>query len=105
MWREQLGWTALRILLPWLLGAAVIALYFDRAGIGALPAIGAVLALLGLTAAVVLIANRWLPSAALLRFGSSESCQARVQARPGAKSARKGEVPLKRESFTELLRS
>ena len=64
MWREQLGWTALRILLPWLLGAAVIALYFDRAGLGALPAIGAVLALLGLTAAVVLIANRWLPSAA-----------------------------------------
>src|SRR5258708_21292494 len=64
MWREQLGWTALRILLPWLLGAVVIALYFDRAGIGALPAIGAVLTLLGLTAAVVLIANRWLPSAA-----------------------------------------
>src|SRR5258708_38620568 len=64
MWREQLGWTALRILLPWLLGAAVIALYFDRAGLGALPAIGAVLALLGLAAAGVLIANRWLPSAA-----------------------------------------
>src|SRR3981081_3132952 len=45
MWREQLGWTALRILLPWLLGAAVIALYFDTARLRALPAIGAARAL------------------------------------------------------------
>jgi two-component system phosphate regulon sensor histidine kinase PhoR len=64
MWREQLGRTALRILLPWLAGAVVIALYFDWAGLGAAQAIGGALVLLGLTVAVVLITNRWLPSAA-----------------------------------------
>src|SRR5205823_688363 len=58
MWREQLGWTAVRILLPWLVGAVLIAVLFDSGGIGVLPAIGAVVLLLGLVSAVVLITNR-----------------------------------------------
>jgi two-component system phosphate regulon sensor histidine kinase PhoR len=64
MWREQLGWTAVRILLPWLPGAVLIVLYFDSGRIDALPAIGAAVLLLGLTSAVVLLANRWLSLAA-----------------------------------------
>jgi two-component system, OmpR family, phosphate regulon sensor histidine kinase PhoR len=64
MWREQLGWTAVRILLPWLVGAVLIAVLFDSGRIGALPAIGAAVLLLGLTSAVVLVTDRRLGSAA-----------------------------------------
>jgi two-component system, OmpR family, phosphate regulon sensor histidine kinase PhoR len=64
MWREQVGWTAIRILLPWLVGAVLIAVLFDRGQLGAEQAVGAVLALLGFIAAVALSANRWLVSAA-----------------------------------------
>src|SRR5205823_8132962 len=64
MWREQLGWTTVRILLPWLVGAVLITVLFDSGRIGALPAIGAAVLLLGLTSAVVLVTNRRLGSAA-----------------------------------------
>ena len=60
MWRKQLGWTAARILLPWLVGVVLIAILFDRGQFGAVPAAGATLGLFGVIAAVVLSANRWL---------------------------------------------
>jgi two-component system phosphate regulon sensor histidine kinase PhoR len=64
MWQEQLGWTAIRILLPWLAGAAVIAVLLDRGAISGSAAAGAALALLILSAATVLVTNRRLGSAA-----------------------------------------
>ncbi len=64
MWREQLGWTAVRILLPWLAGAALIAALFDRGALGGSTAIGAALVLLVLLAGAVLATNRRLGLAA-----------------------------------------
>jgi two-component system phosphate regulon sensor histidine kinase PhoR len=64
MWQERLGWTAVRILFPWLAGAVLIAVLFDSGRIGALPAIGGAVLLLGLTSTIVLITNRRLGSAA-----------------------------------------
>jgi two-component system phosphate regulon sensor histidine kinase PhoR len=64
MWREQLGWTAVRILLPWLLGLGVIIVYADSGGLGAVPAVAAALGLLVLIATIALGAERWLAGAA-----------------------------------------
>jgi len=64
MWREQLGWTAARILLPWLAGAALIAALFERGSLGETTAIGAALGLLLLLSAAVLATNRRLGLAA-----------------------------------------
>lgn len=64
MWREQLGWTAVRILLPWLAGAALTAALFERDSVGGSTAIGAALGLLLLLAAAVLATNRRLGLAA-----------------------------------------
>jgi two-component system, OmpR family, phosphate regulon sensor histidine kinase PhoR len=64
MWREQLGWTAVRVLLPWLAGAAGIALLLDRGALNGATAVGALLALLMLSAGLVLATNRGLRSAA-----------------------------------------
>ncbi|MBV8494980.1 MAG: hypothetical protein JO162_16050, partial [Alphaproteobacteria bacterium] len=64
MWREQLGWITVRILLPWLPAAVLIA---ALAATGALPALAAALIALGLLvliAAVALSAERWLAGAA-----------------------------------------
>src|SRR2546421_11489890 len=58
MWREQLGWTAVRILLPWLAGAALIAALFDRGALCGSTAIGAALVLLGLLAGAGPAADR-----------------------------------------------
>jgi len=64
MWREQLGWTAVRILIPWLAGAALIAVLLDRGAVNGSTAAGAALALLILSAAAVFVTNRRLGSAA-----------------------------------------
>src|SRR5205823_12573067 len=64
MWRKQLGWTAARILLPWLVGVVLIAILFDRGQFGAVPAAGAAVLLLGFISAIVLITTRRLRSAA-----------------------------------------
>jgi two-component system phosphate regulon sensor histidine kinase PhoR len=64
MWREQLGWIAVRILLPWLVGVVLIAILFDRGQFGAVPAAGAAVLLLGFISAIVLITTRRLRSAA-----------------------------------------
>ena len=64
MWREQLGWITVRILLPWLPAAVLITVL---AATGALPALAAALIALGLLvliAAVALSAERWLAGAA-----------------------------------------
>src|SRR5438128_10931946 len=60
MWRKQLGWTAARILLPWLAGVVLVVILFDRGQFGAVPAAGAALGLFGVIAVVVLSTNRWL---------------------------------------------
>jgi hypothetical protein len=64
MWREQLGWTAVRILVPWLAGAALIAALFERGSLRGSTAIGSALGLLLLLAAAALATNRRLGLAA-----------------------------------------
>jgi two-component system, OmpR family, phosphate regulon sensor histidine kinase PhoR len=101
MWREQLGWTAIRILLPWLAGVVLIALYADTGGLGAVPAIGAALVLLALTSAIVWVTNRSLPSAArevAATLGPDPAVSARPRRlSPAARALRPAMLRLDRE--------
>ena len=64
MWREQLGWTAVRILLPWLAGGALIAILLDRGALNGSLAAVAALALLVFVVAIIVVTDRRLGSAA-----------------------------------------
>jgi len=64
MWREQPGWTAAAILLPWLAASIFIALLFENGELGAVAALGASAASLAVSALVTVISQRFLLSAA-----------------------------------------
>ncbi len=64
MWREQLGWTAARILLPSLIGDAVFAYLYAVGMLDGREAVVAAAALFAFTAAITLITDRWLQSIA-----------------------------------------
>ena len=64
MWREQLGWTAVRILLPWLPAAVLIAALVIDGTLPVPPAIIAALGALVFIAVIALAAERWLAGAA-----------------------------------------
>lgn len=64
IWREQIGWTAVRILLPWIPGAMLFLYLYERGAVGPVTAALAGLALLGVTLGIMLVTNRWLVSAA-----------------------------------------
>jgi two-component system, OmpR family, phosphate regulon sensor histidine kinase PhoR len=65
MWREQIGWTATRLLLPWLPGAIFCFFLFQRGAIGATTAILAAVALFAFTLGIIALTGRRLAAAAL----------------------------------------
>jgi two-component system phosphate regulon sensor histidine kinase PhoR len=64
MWREQPGWTAAAILLPWLAASIFIALLLRNGELGTVPAIAAGAASLAVSVLVTVISQRLLLSAA-----------------------------------------
>jgi two-component system phosphate regulon sensor histidine kinase PhoR len=59
MWREQLGWTAVRIILPWLPGAVLLFVFYSSGALPAVPAAGAAASFLLIIATIALGAERW----------------------------------------------
>jgi two-component system, OmpR family, phosphate regulon sensor histidine kinase PhoR len=64
MWREQLGWTATRIVMPWLPGAIFCLYLFERGAIGAHTAMLASAAIFGCVVGIIVLTNRRFAAAA-----------------------------------------
>ena len=99
MW-QQLGWTAVRILLPWLAGTVLIGLFFENGQLGAAQAAAAALLLLALTSVMPLLINRWLPLAAreaTAGLGPNAAGEHPARLSPAARAVRPAVLRLERD--------
>jgi two-component system, OmpR family, phosphate regulon sensor histidine kinase PhoR len=63
MWRQRVGWTATRIVLPWLPGAIVCFYLFAAGAIGVRSAALAAIALLAVILGIIAATSRWVAAA------------------------------------------
>ena len=91
MWRQRIGWTATRIVLPWLPGAVVCLYLFATGAIGARSAVLAAVALLAIILGIIVATSRWVAAAtweAVAALGPAAEPRRPALLSPAAEAAR-----------------